>query len=576
MPVLDYTTGDGTTYDDGEVINDMKAKGFPVVGQTADGLNAVVQKRNPAKGEEPTFQIPLQTYLQNQGEQVSGVKPKNPGKDYVDPWLSTGVQKFDDPDMKKAYIQNSLHKAHGIKDAQVIGSGNEMHVWDPDAGQWQQVTEEPKWNNKTGWMSAALALPHLVGMASGGATGAAIGAPLGALGGPAGAIAGGLGGAGAGAALGSGLGEALTERGMGMLDPAFDETLDKYPGKTIGEIGSVAGRDALAEMGGQGIGLGLKALMPGGAKAIQSLAEEGQNVVPPMPAPLSKTAQALGSTAEGLGGGARAAAGALARSPAVTEALGQFVPSVGQVIQGGEIAQAPQAVIRGIGNMAAKADQWAPSKYLLGDSAKGVGEWGRAVTEETAPANLADKINKATQNVAGKMGRVSEESPGSAKNILHNVANRLANKTQAEEAWAADPIEQSMANSQTQVDREFASQPGWGLKPEEINDIANESRAYQQKAYVDRYLADTGAEPNWGTDVGRAVDTAGNFGRQARNVGVGALGLGLRGIQGAGAAAQAAGFGLRNAATLAEPLELPASLRYGIPTLDDWWRERNR
>ena len=208
---------------------------------------------------------------------------------------------------------------------------------------------------------------------------------------------------------------------------------------------------------------------------------------------------------------------------------------------------------------------------LFGDetSAK-IGQYGRDLLESRAPQGYKQGFNKLASDVSSSMGG---DVPGAGRARAADVMENAAARMKAAAKYD-DPASGWLSEEQAQRDATKAAWEGYGATPEDVGKISDSAAGDMRRDAI-RMMAQGESSPA-ARAIGRAVDGLGDAGRSLEGGIVKTAKTGLRGVQGLGAAAEYGGNALANAATIAQPLELPASLRYGLPTVKNWWEESRK
>lgn len=218
---VDYTVGDGEGGDKisaTDVANTLTKAGYQNVTLAPDGQSIVL---TDPSGEHGTLDIP--SYLeQTMGGKVSSIMPSEGSVNYdnVDAALRAKMSVLpNDNNLRSIYLKGALQDK-GIKDAKIVGSGDDFHYFNPETGKYYALTNKPgfDFSDAAGFVPKAASFVAGTGGSIAGALG---GGSLGAAAGPVGAIAGGAAGAGLGGTAGRGLVQAIG----GAFDPRLREAL---------------------------------------------------------------------------------------------------------------------------------------------------------------------------------------------------------------------------------------------------------------------------------------------------------------------------------------------------------------
>jgi hypothetical protein len=222
--------------------------------------------------------------------------------------------------------------------------------------------------------------------------------------------------------------------------------------------------------------------------------------------PISTGLKGLGSAAEGAGFLTGRPAGMLARAPAASEVASNFVPGLGDAINLGYLARVPGGATRSL----PKALNWLGSNEVTAPLFGDQGAAGlRGMAEELSRARPGSAINQGVEDVSRAFGATGPSSNvQQSRNVMGNIFEKGAR----------------------------------GL-------------GYPEAA---------GGAGRAGEILGRAAGHLEDVGQGVSRMGSGLFRAGLRGVQGAGRGLEGGGGLLRNAATIAQPLEVPALTRYGL------------
>lgn len=498
-----YKTSDGQemTSSPQDIARFAQEKGYQVHGVSPDGTSLTMSD----PGDPEQYQLDVKDLLSAFGNQVTGAKPTAPDENFVHAGWRAAIHSLPDDDAKKAYLESVL-KREGFEEPKVIGQGRDFYAYDPQSNQWKALTNSSKWGLPD---IAEGALDLARGVASG--AGAVAGAGVGMGAGPIGAVAGGA----AGGGIGSGVEQGLEKGIAAAVSPEYRQAA------TLGEQAQDVGKDAVldAALGGvfSGVPAGLLARSTlrgaeesGASKAARALLQNG---------PVSATAKSAGAGLEATGTlakkGAELASGELPRA-LITGAA----PVTGPVSGAGWLMRLPQMAIEGGANALGHLSKSQFAQNVLGQE------------RASQLAGFAEDILKPSEgNLAQKAGsylRVAPEQPAAtAADILKNIgakadAASAAKKAAAEEAQMMDMF---------------------GMPAQE---------------------AAPAASTNYASAGGKLGEFVKNLGETGKVIEQGAeipIRAGLAGIRGVGAAAQATGGALKNAAEITGPLEYPMLLR---------------
>lgn len=315
MPSLDYTVernGQTDVMDDHHILTQFQQAGYPVQGVTADGMHLIGQDPPGPKGQAgQQYKIPIEGALKELGYTVHGAEPIDTDDTTVEPLLSGMVHQMpEDNNMRKAYIEHTL-KSRGIDKPQVMGQGNNWHVYNPNTQQWAKLSKDPGFD-LSGAAALGLELPHIAGAVAGGTAGALGGSGLLSI--PA---------AMAGAAGGSAAASGLEQAALAGLDPDYRAVLHG----NMNQVASGVLKDAALDSIGEGVGAPL-------AKVAGKVLQPAANLA--------------GRALEGGGTLLSKAAGKVAGSDAMVAGLDFLnpIPGVGAATNAAVAAQAPSEAIR--------------------------------------------------------------------------------------------------------------------------------------------------------------------------------------------------------------------------------------
>ncbi len=504
MPALDYTVEkDGQTdvMDDGHIMTQFQQAGYPVQGVSADGMYLIGQDPAGPKGQpSPQYKVPITKALGTLGYNVKGAQPIKSDDSTVEPMLSGMVSQMpSDDNMRKAYIEHTL-KSRGVDNPQVMGHGNDWHVYNPNTQQWAQLSKSPGMD-MAGVASAGLALPHMLGALAGGTAGALAGSGVASV-----PLAAG------GAALGSAAGSALEQLAMAKLDPDYAAVL---PGH-MSEVATGALKDAGLDAAGEGVG-----------------------------APLAKVAGRMLQPAVDLAGGALDGAGSLiakgagklAGSDSAVNLATDFVNPIPGVNTLGQVAQGlqlPQDLVR----VGAKAPGFLASNKV------------------TAPL-----FSEENQGLLGGITDALHAQGNNAEGILGGLVGGRAKKAAA--AYLADPAAQQ-AESEAANGAMLMGQKYGITDEDALHELASGMAGDYRKQEIQRLMTQGSEEGNWGHQLGKVLDQAGAAGQGLQAVANASTRGVLRAAQGAGIAAQGVGKAIGPATSALRWAGLPWAVRYGL------------
>ena len=162
-------------------------------------------------------------------------------------------------DLKQLYLQGQL-RDKGIKDAKVVGSGDDFYFFNPQTGKYSALTNRPgfDWSDVSGFVpKAAETTLGIGGSIAGGLGLGAIGAATGTgLLPGAGTLAGGIAGSSLGSAIGGATGRQMFDSAATMINP------DLAPFMNSEEFLAGRNREALFDAAGGALGGAGAALLP--------------------------------------------------------------------------------------------------------------------------------------------------------------------------------------------------------------------------------------------------------------------------------------------------------------------------
>jgi hypothetical protein len=390
MPLnLDVTLKDGKTQSMSvnEVMNMLHQAGYGPKGVSADGTQITMQD------DAGDYTLPIQQVFQNVGASINTMKPADADESAINALWRYGVESLpDDPAVRSAFLKSKLEKEHGIKDANIVGSGSDWYVYNQDAGKWMALTSG-KGLTKASFAGAIPTAARLVGSTLGGVGAGALGLPSGP-------------GAIAATAVGSGMGGTaaaeINRLVAGAIDPDIRSGIDNYR-----KHNSAADtKQAMIDFGLDSLGGGLTGVA--GKIAPKILANGAvSNTV----RGVGRAMTGMGNVARGLGRGAEnSVVGSLMRAPITGEVEGAAI-----------LARTPDYLARKVPEFANKIGK------KLGASEKFLG-----TTEELLqPRNtgrtmlgMADNLNAAMNPNAG----VKAIGP-KASDVLGNVGQKIGENT---------------------------------------------------------------------------------------------------------------------------------------------------
>lgn len=497
-PKLEFTiegaNGEPQTLNDQDIMQQLQEAGYNPQNISPDGSIVTLQD---AQGR---YNVKLSDALSEHGSKVTGSMPMNADTQNVQPGWRAAIQYLPDDADKQAYIRGQMANL-GKNDAQIMGSGRDWFVFNPDTSQWVAVTNSPEWD-----------MSDLVeaGMVGARGLGSAVGAGL------AGAGTMGLGAMGGAAAGGAGVD--LAGRGiMAAMDPTFRQVAGKNLGGQALDVGLGAAMDA----GTVGLLGGARALMPGLAKA----------------APVSAAMKGTGAALEGAGVVSNLVGKGL-RSDAGRELGQMFIPAADTLGTAGYLAQAPSYLTRGI----PRAMGWLGEKQFLQESAPEAARWLR-----NASMGLLKRASnpRMAEEMAARVGGPKVVPQATTKDVTRNLAEEgmKAFEKRFGSSGASDLLDagsnayhNALASGASEAEARMAA----GRAIDSISQGASQRMSAAGTA---------------GETIGRAMEGLEEAGKGAVGAARGIVGGVGAGFQGAGAAARTGGAAMRNAGTVLSPLE---------------------
>jgi hypothetical protein len=513
------------TIDDNYVMQSLAKMGEQVVGRSADGQTLTLQD------DQGTFELPVADAIQKMGYQVKSVRPTAPDESGVDFETRFAVSNLADEDMKKAYLETKLRR-QGIANPQIMGSGRDWFTFDPQSNQWKALTNKANWDVS----DIAEALPA----AAKGIT-SAVGGTVG--------MAGGVPGMAVGAAAGNALADAGMRGALYGLDPDYKavSTLGQHL-KEIGVDSAVAGGTA-GVLGGAAKYLG---------PAVRGLVTSG---------PVSTAGRAIGGAGQAVSSGVGKAAGFMAGGPLRQDVAASFIPGVMNAQLAGLGAELPQMAMTGGVSALGKAATSGPVKAVLGEETSQ--NLGRGI-ESLLAKRGGDPLR--TLNDVLRSGKPAAEIPPTARDVGGNIGEKLAR-------WfGRDPSAVGRAAEETQSRAAMEAADALAAEHPELADAIYQGAESQepfaqqmgQRAAEDATRENAVRSQKWGgigETFGQGVENLGRAGQNLNRAIRGGTMLGLRGAQGAAAAAKPAFSALHKASMLAQPYENYLWLNQGLRPL---------
>lgn len=480
--------------------------GEQVLGISPDGMTLQVMDT------DGPIDVPVMEAFHSIGFQASNPTPQKPDYSQVSPSARAAITAIGGEDNKLAYLK-MLEQKRGNLNPQIMGSGRDFFVFDPQTNQYRALTNNPEWD------SSDLAE---FGVEAPGAIGSIIGGGLGAAGGAAAGGVPAIPGLMAGAAAGSAIGNSVTKIATSILDPDAGKVMGNSLGRQAAGVAGSAAMDA--------VGAGVGAKIPG-----------------------------LASTAAKYGGDVVASAGRMMGHGAkmIDKPLGRDI--VGSMVTGPTMAtaelglRAPAEIMKAanrfpgwLGQKMAQAPEWLESKGLMSD----LGPEAQEATKRWF-GKQASQLQNYTKRL-----NVKTDFPSNARGEMMRDAEKFANFAGGKPKQSPVTLEDELAN--------LGEYMGAGKKGRQIQHVAEEGGYSPSEARM--FARTEESNPAWaavGAKAGRALETANSLGKGigAANQAVG--GGVIKGIRGAGVLTTAAGDAARYAGTAMSPLENRFLSRYG-------------
>lgn len=519
--------------DEHQLINDLRQVGYQPLGVSADGMTITLQ------GDQGSYEVSTPEVLQKMGWQVKGYQPLDVDHEHVSPELrfiieSPGIR--EDDHAKEAVIKSRLQR-QGVKDPQVVGSGSDWYVFNPNTSQYIALTNKP-----------GMDLGDLgeVGARAGGILASGTGAVVGTGLGPAGTVG--------GAVAGGQLGNRLTDAAAAALEPSYLGTIaDRGLGENLKTIGLEAGTDALAGVGG----LGLSKLGSAGA----SLVRNGL---------LSRFAQGAGGSAELSGKAIQGTADFLSKG--TPRDVGVALADPTGVSLYGELAKLPQSALRGASRGVGKLGESEFLSKVAPEQAARMRDISarllqrRATDSPTLGAKFAESIGRPTAGRQSQIG--AEEVMG---NLGDMVGMKIGRQRAAVEVAAHPGVIGDARAIEHDTLQDLLKQ---GMRYDAAEQAARQASQGFLHDWTEGLAKDAAPKLPGFSAVGRGVDNASKLGQ----MGVSAVGIPYDAAMGAaragGRALNYGGRALRSAGEGMAPIETPSALKYGSEELMDRLRRR--
>jgi hypothetical protein len=526
---LDYTvksnTGDVLSVSTNDLAQEFLGKGYKSASVTPDG-----QTMHVADSEGNMGQIDIAQFL-GQNAQHVGFSPTKNNVDYskVDSNYARKLELIGNDETSRQLLLKSQLAANGIKDAKIVGKGDDYYYFDPASNKYMALTNKPGMDlsdvqrNIPGVVNAAASL------AGGlfGAAGGTVGTPI------AGTIAGGAIGAAGGGMFARNLMKSIESA----VDPEYRKILDKQT-DTDGVQANLRGDfralspEAQRYMSEEAMSMGIDALGGGlGAAPIKGVQAALNNGI------ISRSAQGAGRIAEVAGGTVKKGADYLAGEggiPQLARGLMAQATPLGPIQAGAYLARAGELI-----PMASR---------------------GAARATERVGQFLDNRAYDATLREA------SEEAVASApfRDRVFGAAEKLRARNLAPDA------EESLAQMRgRKFDNFFARKAGQATKEKPI---AGVSPANIEQT-IANYARGNGAEGSL-NKLGQGLQTASDIGK-ATDKGVDRIMRG--GINAVGSSADAVskvGKYANRTGRYTAPLENRLLLQYGNQELPEYYRQR--
>lgn len=516
--------------DEHQLVNDLRQVGYQPLGVSADGMTVTLQ------GDQGPYEVKTPDILQKMGWQVKGYQPMDVDHDHVSPELryiieSPGLK--DDDHAKQAVITSRLQRM-GVKEPQIVGTGSDWFVFNPATSQYIALTNKPGFDlGDLGEVGARA--PGIVGNA----VGAVLGTPADVVSGPIGTVA--------GAVSGGFLGNRLADAGAMALEPGYlDAIRHRGVAENLKTVGSEVGTDALAGLGGFGLG---KLGSAGAGMLRQGLA--------------SRVMQGAGGAAEVGGKAIQGTADFLGKGTARELGIAFADPTNASLY--GELAQLPQSAIRG--------------------SARGIGKLGEMDFLNSKSPELAAKMRDMSARLltrqgpqaetagarfSGALGRETAPRTGQigAEEILGNAGDAIGLKIGRQRAGAEVAAHEGVGRDAAQIEHEKLQELlGEGMRYDDAEKAARQAAHDFSYDWSEALAHDAAPKmPQFGA-LGRGIDNAAKLGQ----MGVKAAGIPYDAAMGtARAGGRALNYGGRGLHSLGEglaPLETPMEIKAGSEEL---------
>ncbi len=517
--------------DEHQLVNDLRQVGYQPLGVSADGMTVTLQ------GDNGPYEVKTPDVLQKMGWQVKGYQPMDVDHEHVSPELrfiieSPGLK--DDDHAKQAVITSRLQRM-GIKEPQIVGSGSDWFVFNPGTSQYIALTNKPGFDmGDLGEIGARA--PGLVGNAVGAVLGTPADIGTGPLGTVGGAVAGGF------------AGNRLADAGAAALEPSYmDAIRHRGLGENLKTVASEVGTDAVAGLGGYGLG------KLGGAGA--GLVRQGL---------ASRMLQGGGRAAELGGKAVQGTADFLGQG--LPRELGIGLADPTNVSLYADLARIPQSAVRGAARGIGSLGDTKLARSMVPDQAARLRDLSAKLLTRQTPAGSSTMGSK----LAGALGRETVQ-PGTeigAEEVLGNLGDHIGMKIGRARAAAEVAGREGVGRDAAMVEHQKLQELlRGGMRFDDAAKAARQHAMDFSNDWVEGLARDSAPDlPQFGA-VGRGFDNAAKLGEMGINaagvpydIGIGAARAGGRALNQGGRAARSIGEGLA-------PLETPLELKAGSEEL---------
>jgi hypothetical protein len=499
--------GEPQSVTDQQIFQQLAQGGFAPLSISPDGQTVTMQDQ---QGE---YALPLSTVLQNLGMgEVVGGKPLDADYDNVEPGWRALVHKLPDDTQRREVLTQVLAQ-RGIQNPQLMGSGRDWHVFNPNNNSWMALTNNPEWDSSD-LVEAGLEIPRFLASGAGGAAaGAATGGnPFAAM---------------AGAAGGGGLVDAMERGAMAYFSPEYRDVVSKNAGGNVADLAKNMAYDAagagVAKLGGAA----LSAVTKGGAQAVN---------------PVSTAMRGAGAVGRVGGELVHGAANAI-DGPMGREVATSFVPGLAEAQGVGLLAEAPAWLARkGAGAIGAAGESQFLTKNFPGaaDALSGFSE--RLLRSRAGGAPTL------AQRIAGNTGGTAHGS--SAANVVGNAAEGATSRVRQMMGHGApqEEMRERLVDAYKEARR-------YGIDPRQARNIGRQSAQDYQGRFMRATDPVTQRAGQLGQKAGQYMDLAEEGGRKLGRSAAAVTGVGIKGVKNLGGLARGAGEGVEALGTLARPIE---------------------